>query len=194
MVICRNKRFQQEAKCAELGGGNPFCGGGGSAVAASAASAAAVAAVTIRQRRWWRLLWRRRRLQIRHMAAAAAHSARNIQANAARISLGDGQVITYAATSITCDRNSKTFTITVNPPAATISYTGSPYCSNAGTATLPLRNMGGTLHSTQGLTLNNAANGDVTLGTSTPDTFTVTYTIRAAGGYANLYNNHINNY
>ncbi len=68
------------------------------------------------------------------------------------------------------------------PPAATISYTGSPYCSNAGTATVTRTGTaGGTYSSTAGLTIN-AATGDITLGTSTAGTYTVTYTIAAAGG------------
>jgi hypothetical protein len=40
----------------------------------------------------------------------------------------------------------------------------------------------------------NAANGDVTLGTSTPGTYTVTYTIAAAGWLPGIYNNWINNH
>ncbi len=67
-------------------------------------------------------------------------------------------------------------------PSATISYAGSPYCANAGTATVTRTGAaGGTYSSTAGLTLN-AATGDVTLGTSTPGTYTVTYTIAASGG------------
>jgi Ig-like domain CHU_C associated/PKD-like domain/Secretion system C-terminal sorting domain len=87
---------------------------------------------------------------------------------------------------ITCTGTPKTFTITVNPtPAATISYTGSPYCSNAGTATVTRTGTAGGTYSAApaGLTLN-AVNGDVTLGTSTPGTYTVTYTVAAAGGCA----------
>ncbi|MEO6254207.1 MAG: hypothetical protein ABIO79_12915, partial [Ferruginibacter sp.] len=68
------------------------------------------------------------------------------------------------------------------PPSATISYAGSPYCSNSGTATVTQSGTtGGTYSSTAGLTIN-AATGDVTLGTSTAGTYTVTYTIAAAGG------------
>ncbi|MBK7307058.1 MAG: hypothetical protein IPI88_08435 [Chitinophagaceae bacterium] len=67
-------------------------------------------------------------------------------------------------------------------PVATISYAGSPYCSNAGTATVTRTGTaGGTYSSTAGLTIN-ATTGDVTLGTSTPGTYTVTYTIAASGG------------
>ncbi len=100
--------------------------------------------------------------------------------------LGDGQVSITYSNLVTCTGSPKTFTITVNPtPAATISYTGSPYCSNAGTATVTRTGTAGGTYSAApaGLTLN-AATGDVTLGTSTPGTYTVTYTIAAAGGCA----------
>jgi len=68
------------------------------------------------------------------------------------------------------------------PPSATISYGGSPYCTNAGIATVTQTGTtGGTYSSIAGLTIN-AANGNVTLGTSIPGTYTVTYTIPASGG------------
>ncbi len=74
-------------------------------------------------------------------------------------------------------------TITAQP-AATIAYAGSPYCSSAGTATVTQTGTaGGAYSSTAGLTIN-AATGAVTLGTSTPGTYTVTYTVAAAGGCA----------
>ncbi|MBL7701389.1 MAG: PKD domain-containing protein, partial [Ferruginibacter sp.] len=84
-----------------------------------------------------------------------------------------------------CTSNTCTFPVTVNPaPSATISYAGSPYCSNAGTASVTQTGTtGGTYSSTAGLTLNTTT-GDVTLGTSTAGTYTVTYTIAAAGGCA----------
>ena len=68
-------------------------------------------------------------------------------------------------------------------PAATINYAGSPYCSNGGTATVTRTGTAGGTYTAApaGLTIN-AATGDVTLGTSTPGTYTVTYTIAAAGG------------
>ena len=71
--------------------------------------------------------------------------------------------------------------------SATISYAGSPYCSNAGTATVTRTGVaGGTYSSTAGLTIN-PATGDITLGTSTPGTYTVTYTIAASGGCPSVY-------
>jgi len=74
-----------------------------------------------------------------------------------------------------------TFQINCPCPDATISYSGSPYCQNAGTANVTLTgSAGGTYSSTAGLNIN-AATGAVTLGTSTPGTYTVTYSIAAAG-------------
>ncbi len=62
-------------------------------------------------------------------------------------------------------------------PSATIAYLGSPYCSLSGTATVTQTGTpGGTYSSTPGLSLN-PANGNVTLGTSTAGTYTVTYTV-----------------
>ena len=107
------------------------------------------------------------------------------QVNAAAVQTGNGQVIITYGSGPTCTGSSKTFTITVNPtPAATIVYAGNPYCQNAGTATVTRTGTaGGTYSSTAGLVLN-ATTGDVTLGTSTAGTYTVTYTIPAAGGCA----------
>ncbi len=71
------------------------------------------------------------------------------------------------------------------PPSATISYDGSPYCSNAGTASVTRTGTtGGTYTaSPAGLTINSST-GAVTLGTSTPGTYTVTYTVAASGACA----------
>ena len=82
-----------------------------------------------------------------------------------------------------CGVTITTTTITINTaPAATIAYTGTPYCANAGTANVTQTGTtGGTYSSTTGLTIN-AATGAVTLATSTPGTYTVTYTIAAGGG------------
>jgi Ig-like domain CHU_C associated/Secretion system C-terminal sorting domain len=69
-------------------------------------------------------------------------------------------------------------------PSATISYAGSPYCSNVATATVTRTGTtGGVYSSTTGLSLN-ATTGDVNVATSTAGTYTVTYTIAAAGGCA----------
>lgn len=67
-------------------------------------------------------------------------------------------------------------------PHATISYGASPYCTNGGTASVTLDGtMGGTYTSTTGLSID-ASTGAITQGTSTPGTYTVTYTIAASGG------------
>ncbi|HUR65509.1 MAG TPA: hypothetical protein VMZ03_04095, partial [Chitinophagaceae bacterium] len=81
-----------------------------------------------------------------------------------------------------CPASSTTTSIVITAlPAATISYAGSPYCG-AGTATVTRTGAtGGTYSSTAGLSIN-AATGDVNLGTSTPGTYTVTYTIPAGSG------------
>ncbi|CAF4881910.1 unnamed protein product, partial [Rotaria sp. Silwood2] len=70
-------------------------------------------------------------------------------------------------------------------PTATISYAGSPYCSNVATAQSVTLNgtgayTGGSYGAAPaGLTLN-AGTGAVTPSTSTPNTYTVTYTIPAS--------------
>src|SRR5579871_2236757 len=70
------------------------------------------------------------------------------------------------------------------PPSATISYSGSPFCSGAGTGTVTLTGTtGGVFSSTAGLVID-AASGDIDLTNSTPATYTVTYTIAAANGCA----------
>ncbi|MBS1600585.1 MAG: hypothetical protein JST75_20335, partial [Bacteroidetes bacterium] len=59
-------------------------------------------------------------------------------------------------------------------PVATISYAASPYCAT-GTATVTQTGQaGGTYSSTAGLSIT-AATGVINLATSTPGTYTVTY-------------------
>ncbi|MBK6991525.1 MAG: DUF11 domain-containing protein [Chitinophagaceae bacterium] len=75
------------------------------------------------------------------------------------------------------------FTVTVSSaPSATISYTGTPYCQNGGTAAVTQTGTPGGTYSAApaGLTIN-PGTGAVTLGTSTPGAYTVTYTIAASG-------------
>ena len=83
-------------------------------------------------------------------------------------------VISYTFTNGTCS-NTTTANITINAlPTATIAYGGSPYCST-GTATVTQAGQGGgTYSSTAGLVIN-ASTGDINLATSTPNTYTVTY-------------------
>lgn len=82
-----------------------------------------------------------------------------------------------------CGAFSTTTSVTITAaPSATISYAGTPYCSNGGTATVTQTGTtGGTYTSTAGLSINTST-GAITLGTSTAGTYTVTYTIAAAGG------------
>src|SRR6185369_745659 len=85
----------------------------------------------------------------------------------------------FAAATTTCIATACT------PPTASISY-ASPFCANittpqavtlTGTGTFT----GGTYSSTSGLSIN-PANGEITPSTSTPGTYTVTYTVAASGG------------
>jgi gliding motility-associated-like protein len=67
-------------------------------------------------------------------------------------------------------------------PVATISYSATAFCSNAGTAAVNQTGAsGGTYSSTTGLVVN-PATGEIDLGASTAGTYTVTYTIAAANG------------
>ena len=79
--------------------------------------------------------------------------------------------------------NCSSIPVVVNTaPFATISYNGSPYCSNGGSASITrMGTAGGTYSSTAGLSINSSS-GLVNLGASTAGTYTVTYTIAAGGG------------
>src|SRR4030095_16828918 len=70
-------------------------------------------------------------------------------------------------------------------PTATISYAGSPFCNTLATAQAVTRTgtAGGTYSSTAGLTID-PTTGAITPSTSTAGTYTVTYTMAAAGGCA----------
>jgi large repetitive protein len=83
-----------------------------------------------------------------------------------------------------CLQATATSPITITAlPAATISYAGTPFCiSLAGSVPVTRTGTaGGTYSSTAGLTINTST-GDITPGTSTAGTYTVTYTIAASGG------------
>ena len=72
--------------------------------------------------------------------------------------------------------NTTTTSITINAlPTATINYAGSPYCATGIATVTQTGQAGGTYSSTAGLTIT-AATGDIDLATSTPGTYTVTYT------------------
>ena len=85
-----------------------------------------------------------------------------------------------------CTAFSTTTPVTITAaPSATIAYTGSPYCSGGATATVTRTGSSGGIYSAvpAGLTLN-ASTGAITLGTSDPGTYTVSYSIVAGGGCA----------
>ena len=80
-------------------------------------------------------------------------------------------------------------TVTVRPtPVATFSYTATPYCRNATNPypTFGLGGVAGIFSSTAGLNFVSTATGQVNLATSTAGTYTVTNTILAAGGCADV--------
>ena len=94
--------------------------------------------------------------------------------------------VTFTNTNVTCN-NTTTTTVTISQMASgTFSYAGSPYCSNAGTATITNSVTGTTTGATfsepTGLLSLNTSTGAVTLATSTPGTYTVTYNVPATGG------------
>ena len=98
--------------------------------------------------------------------------------NAALSSTNNTGFATYVATH---ESNAATITI-VAAPAATISYTASPYCSSAGSASVTQTGTsGGTYSSTSGLSID-ATTGTIALSSSTAGTYTVTYTVAASGG------------
>ncbi|KOS06936.1 hypothetical protein AM493_13520 [Flavobacterium akiainvivens] len=67
-------------------------------------------------------------------------------------------------------------------PTATISYAASPYCSDAGVATVTFTGTtGGVYTATDGLIID-AATGEIVLASNAAGTYTVTYTIAAANG------------
>ena len=67
-------------------------------------------------------------------------------------------------------------------PSATISYTGTPFCSNLGIVSVSRTGTaGGTYSAPAGLAIDSGT-GAVTTTSSTPGTYTVTYTMPAGGG------------
>ncbi|GAA4343184.1 hypothetical protein GCM10023184_43340 [Flaviaesturariibacter amylovorans] len=87
-----------------------------------------------------------------------------------------------------CGIQTPTATVTITaPPTATLSYAGTPFCSNAGTISPTLNGTnaytGGTYSAPAGLSINTTT-GAINTGTSTAGTYTVTYSTPAAGGCA----------
>ena len=95
-------------------------------------------------------------------------------------------VVTYSiAAAGGCAALQTTANLVITPlPAATITYTGSPFCSNGGNlSVIQTGTTGGVYSSTTGLSLN-ASTGAINLATSTPGSYIVTYTLAAANGCA----------
>ncbi|MEP7110152.1 MAG: SprB repeat-containing protein, partial [Ferruginibacter sp.] len=90
--------------------------------------------------------------------------------------------VTYFIPATGCLQFTTTALVTVSAlPSATISYAGTPYCSNGGTASVTRTGTaGGAYSSTAGLTLN-PGTGAITLATSIAGTYTVTYTMVNGG-------------
>ncbi len=90
-----------------------------------------------------------------------------------------------------CAAATVTASVTITAvPTASISYAGNPYCSSlAGSQPVTITGTGaytgGTYSSTAGLTIN-PVTGDITPGTSSSGTYTVTYAIPATGGCASI--------
>ncbi|MBX7182253.1 MAG: hypothetical protein K1X82_09085, partial [Bacteroidia bacterium] len=92
--------------------------------------------------------------------------------------------VTYSVpASNGCSSVSATATVNItDQPTASIVYSGSPFCTNGSVGSVALTGTsGGTYSSSAGLTIN-ATTGDITPSTSTPGTYTVTYTIPASNG------------
>ncbi len=75
-----------------------------------------------------------------------------------------------------------TAVLVTGPPAATISYTGSPWCSDAGLKSVTMTGTAGGTYSSlpAGLSINSAT-GEIDPGTSSAGTYTVTYTMISVG-------------
>ncbi|MFT3680527.1 MAG: hypothetical protein QM791_09665 [Ferruginibacter sp.] len=94
--------------------------------------------------------------------------------------------VTYSMPAAgTCPAQNTTATVAITAlPAASISYTASPFCSNSGVQTVTRTGTaGGTYTSASGLSINSST-GSITPASSTAGTYIVTYTMPAAGGCA----------
>ena len=108
------------------------------------------------------------------------------QVNLAASTPGTYTVTNTIAASGGCALVTATSPITITAlPAATISYVGTPFCSSVvGAQPVTLTGTaGGAYSSTVGLTID-PVTGAITPSTSTPGTYTVTYTMAAVGGCA----------
>jgi hypothetical protein len=117
-----------------------------------------------------------------NVTGANAASGNLINQNLTLTGSNGSVVYTITPTSNGCFGPDITSTISVvNSPTATISYSGSPYCSGTSSATVTLTGTtGGTFSATTGLIINSTT-GAVDL-SSPAGNYTVTYTIAAGGG------------
>jgi Ig-like domain CHU_C associated len=117
---------------------------------------------------------------------AAATTPYVLNANSATVYAKPAATATYTATAtnVTCTAIN-TALITITPlPTATISYTGSPFCSNGSNPTPTLVGTTGGVYSISGGLTINPTTGEVTLAGAGTGTYTVTYTVAASGGCA----------
>ena len=101
-------------------------------------------------------------------------------------SLAGTYVVSYdiAGTNFCSPFNTTTSVTITDAPSATIAYAGNPFCTTSAPVAVTLTgDIGGVFSAPAGLTID-PATGTITPATSTPGTYTVTYTIAAAGGCA----------
>ncbi len=82
--------------------------------------------------------------------------------------------VTYSFSNGTCPDKATTDLKIIALPAATIAYSGSPYCAGGTASVIQTGQAGGTYNSTAGLSID-VSTGTVNLATSTPGIYTVTY-------------------
>ena len=124
---------------------------------------------------------------------SASPSGLSINTNTGAITPSTSTAGTYTvshtlAASGGCAAVSTTASVTITAaPGAVISYLGSPFCKTLTTGQVVSQTgtTGGTYSSITGLSLN-ASTGAITPSTSTAGTYTVVYTIAAAGGCASV--------
>jgi len=113
----------------------------------------------------------------------------SVNSSTGAITLGTSSAGTYTVTygiaaSGGCAAFSTTASVVINSaPSATISYSGSPYCSSGGTASVTRTGSSGGAYTAApaGLSINGNT-GTINLGNSTAGTYTVAYGIAASGG------------
>ncbi|MBX2984279.1 MAG: T9SS type A sorting domain-containing protein [Flavobacteriales bacterium] len=122
---------------------------------------------------------------------SATPSGLSINSSTGEITLGTSSAGTYTVTysiaaSGGCAAFSTTASVVVDTaPSATISYSGSPFCTSGGTANVTRTGSTGGAYSAtpSGLSINSST-GAIDLGASTAGNYTVTYSIPASGGCA----------